>query len=60
MRILSEKEGREFIEAIEQEGNRLIKNRKAAREVLISIGILTPTGRIRKSYKNKCIRRDRG
>lgn len=55
---MSDKERREFIEALKAETKKLSKDRKASKKFLVNAGIITEKGNLRKPYKHLCIPQD--
>ncbi|MBY0481036.1 MAG: hypothetical protein K2Q21_06760 [Chitinophagaceae bacterium] len=52
---MSEKELKQFSEAIKKYTLKLSTNKKASKTFLVKTGIITPKGNLREPYKNLCI-----
>ncbi len=55
---MSDKERKEFIEALKAHTQKLSKDKKASRKFLVDTGIITDKGNLRKPYKHLCIPQD--
>lgn len=49
---MSDKEKREFSAILQQYKEKLSGNKKASRQFLVDVGIITPKGNLRKPYKH--------
>lgn len=47
---MNEKEYQEFMAILIKQGERVRKSKKAARELLDSLGMLTPTGKLKRKF----------
>ena len=55
---MSDKERKEFSEAIKKYSEKLSKSKKESKEFLVRTGIITVKGNFREPYKHLCIQQD--
>lgn len=55
---MSEKERKQFSDAIKKYTLKLSSNKKASKSFLVKTGIITSNGNLREPYKNLCIPQD--
>ncbi len=52
---MTDQERQDFLKILESYKNKLSKNKNAAREFLVDVGVYTKKGNLRKNYKHLCI-----
>jgi len=55
---MSDRERKEFIEALKAHTQKLSKDKKASKKFLVDAGIITDKGNLRKPYQHLCIPQD--
>ena len=55
LKVMRDKERKEFIVILEQYKSRLSKDKEASRKFLMDVGIVTKKGNLRQAYKHLCI-----
>jgi hypothetical protein len=55
---MSDKERKDYLVKLEKLRKKLSKDQIAAKDFLVSAGIITSKGNLRKPYKNLCIPQD--
>lgn len=56
---MTDKKRQDFIKVLKSYKNEVTKSKKASKEFLVSLGIVTEKGSVTKKYKNICIQEKR-